>query len=316
MNFVAIDFETANEKRWSPCEVSISKVIDGSIADTFTALIKPHPTASFNTWNTQIHGIKAADVSQSPEFPAVFSEMFAFIGDLPFVAHSAGFDMGVLSQTASLYSLDVPEIPFYCTRVLAKQSRNLDLPSYSLANVCDALDVPFQEQHRAESDAVACARVALALVDLEGVSSISELSQRLLVRPGVLSGAAFSGTRSHRTRFSSSMGKGAAADFLNSISEDDIQFDDDFRGKEVIFTGALSSMERKTAQEKVLLAGGTTGNNVTRKTSIVVVGTPYDSELRPGAEISGKLRKVLDLRASGADIELLTESEFLQLFEN
>ena len=112
------------------------------------------------------------------------------------------------------------------------------------------------------------------------------------------------------------MGKGAARDYLASLSEEDMFYDDDFTGREVIFTGKLASMERQDAQEKVIRAGGTSGDNVTKKTSIVVVGTPYDSELQPGGTLSGKLKKVIDLREKGADIRLITELEFLELFEN
>lgn len=34
------------------------------------------------------------------------------------------------------------------------------------------------------------------------------------------------------------------------------------------------------------------------------------------ADSLGKLSKVLDLRSRGAEIQLLTESEFLELFDN
>jgi DNA polymerase-3 subunit epsilon len=182
--------------------------------------------------------------------------------------------------------------------------------------VCHELGISFTESHRAKADAEACAEVGLKLAKHENVQSMRELSEKLLVRPGSISGSVLSGTRSKSRTFPSSLSKRDAEAFLSSISEDELSFDEDFRGKEVIFTGALASMERKVAQEKVLLAGGTTGNNVTKKTSIVVVGAPYDSELQPGGQISGKLRKVIDLRKAGLDIEILTEFEFLELFEN
>jgi DNA polymerase-3 subunit epsilon len=190
------------------------------------------------------------------------------------------------------------------------------LPNYKLANVCEALNISFGETHRAEADAIACAQVVLSLSRLEGVETLEELSSLLGVSPGTLSDSDFRGTKSHRTGFQSSLGKGAAAEYRASLADEDMALDEDFNGKEVIFTGGLVSMDRKTAQERVISAGGFTGNNVTKKTAIVVVGSPYDSSLKPGAELSGKLQKVLDLRATGADIELLTESEFLELFEN
>ena len=41
MNFVAIDFETANEHRNSPCAVAVVVVKDGELADQRAWLIRP-----------------------------------------------------------------------------------------------------------------------------------------------------------------------------------------------------------------------------------------------------------------------------------
>ena len=42
-NFVAIDFETANNHPSSVCSVGLVKVKDGVIVDSFYSLIKPEP---------------------------------------------------------------------------------------------------------------------------------------------------------------------------------------------------------------------------------------------------------------------------------
>lgn len=318
MDFIALDFETANEHRSSACEVSLVRVSHGVPKDFYTSLIKPHKTMGFNPWNVRLHGISERDVSKSPEFDVVFKDLLEFKGDLPLVAHNASFDISVLRRTADLYGLQIPEVEFFCTRILAERSPNLQLPSYSLLNVCDALGIHFDETHRAEADALACANVALRISELEGLNDIAELATSLLTRPGVVSGNSYRGisSNSNSKKYPSAMGKGKAKEFLASLSEDEMSYDDDFTGKEVIFTGKLNSIERQEAQEKVIRAGGSSGNNVTKKTSIVVVGAPYDSELRPDGTLSGKLKKVLDLREKGAEIRLITELEFLELFEN
>ncbi len=317
VEFVAIDFETANQQRSSACEVSLVKIHHGEIVEKYTSLIKPHSSMAFNPWNVRIHGLTEKDVSKAPEFSSVFHEIVEFTDGLPLIAHNASFDMSVLKHSAGLYHLELPEIEFYCTLALAKQSEALDLTSYSLSNVCYALEIEFNEIHRAENDALACSRVAGELLFLEKAADLKSLAAGLGVRPGLLNSNSFKSTgRVSRTKFPSALGKGAAKEFLNSLSEDDLSYDDDFVGREVIFTGALNSMKREEAQQMVLRAGGTTGNNITKKTSLVVVGSPYDNELRPGAVISGKLKKVLALRELGAHIELVNEIEFLELFEN
>ena len=320
MEFVAIDFETANERRDSACEVSMVRVSGNHVVDVYTSLIKPHSSMSFNPRNIGIHGITPKEVTNAPEFDVVASEMWTFSNGLPLVAHNASFDVGVLAQTANLYSVTVPEIEFYCTKVLARKEPSVDLLNYGLVSVCDYLNIDFVETHRAEADATACAEVALRLGELQGAEDLPHLAAKLLVSPGTVRDGVYGGSRSPRKSragsYPSTFTKAEALKFIENLQEDDFALDDDFAGKEVVFTGTLTAMTRRTAQALVIRAGGIPGGSVTKKTSLVVVGAEYDAELRLGAQLSGKLKSVVDKRANGASIEVITESEFLELFEN
>lgn len=66
MNFIAMDFETANGKRYSACSLALTIVRNGQIADEFYTLINPH--TKFFWRNTQIHGIHERDVQNAPDF--------------------------------------------------------------------------------------------------------------------------------------------------------------------------------------------------------------------------------------------------------
>lgn len=59
MNFVAIDFETANYQRDSACSLALTVVRDNQVVDEFYTLINPE--VEFNYRNTQIHGISEED---------------------------------------------------------------------------------------------------------------------------------------------------------------------------------------------------------------------------------------------------------------
>ena len=50
MNFVAIDFETANEKRTSACSIGIVEVKNGEIINTEHIFFKPFPNYFTNTF--------------------------------------------------------------------------------------------------------------------------------------------------------------------------------------------------------------------------------------------------------------------------
>lgn len=72
----------------------------------------------------------------------------------------------------------------------------------------------------------------------------------------------------------------------------------------VVFTGKLSSLGRKEAQALVIRLGGSAADEVTAKTTMLVVG----AEGFPGSEKSQKLRKAEDLA-----IRIVTENDFCRL---
>jgi len=66
MNFIAIDFETAHANY--PCEIGLSRVVNGNITDSKSWLIKPACFPYMNPWNERVHGISNADVATASSF--------------------------------------------------------------------------------------------------------------------------------------------------------------------------------------------------------------------------------------------------------
>lgn len=64
---VAVDFETANEKRGSACSVALVKFDEeGAEAARWSTLLRPHESLDyFSPINTWVHGIRAADVADA-----------------------------------------------------------------------------------------------------------------------------------------------------------------------------------------------------------------------------------------------------------
>src|SRR5665647_702207 len=94
MNFIAIDFETAHANY--PCEIGLSKVVNGQIVDSKSWLIKPACFPYMNPWNQKVHGISAANVAKSLTFDEHWAELKLWLEDSIMVAHNAAFDMRVL----------------------------------------------------------------------------------------------------------------------------------------------------------------------------------------------------------------------------
>ena len=49
-NFVAIDVETAQGKRWSICQIGLAIVENGKITETVTEFVQP-PNNEYSVWN-------------------------------------------------------------------------------------------------------------------------------------------------------------------------------------------------------------------------------------------------------------------------
>ncbi|WP_155593124.1 BRCT domain-containing protein [Lysinibacillus cavernae] len=79
-----------------------------------------------------------------------------------------------------------------------------------------------------------------------------------------------------------------------------------FFNKQIVFTGALSTMTRSEAAKKVKACGGLLQGVVTQQTDFVILG-----DKRRG--ISTKQHKAEQLINQGQDIQLLIEDDFLWL---
>ncbi|MCU7496145.1 MAG: 3'-5' exonuclease [Ignavibacteria bacterium] len=160
MNFLAIDFETANYKRESACAIGLVRVENGIIVQRQTRLIKPP-----NSWFvfTSLHGIAWNDVKDELTFGELWPEIRPMFNGVDFLcAHNSSFDEGVLKAYCRLYDIRYPEIPFRCT---VKISRSLwNIYPTKLNNVCDYFGIPLNH-HEAGSDTEACARIMIRALE-------------------------------------------------------------------------------------------------------------------------------------------------------
>jgi DNA polymerase III subunit epsilon len=157
MNFVAIDFETANHRADSACAVGLVKVVGGEIVDKAVHLIRPPSRQFAFTW---VHGLSWGDVERAEDFGRLWPRLAPLLAGAEFLAaHNAPFDKGVLHACCATYALAAPSLPFQCTVQLSRRAWNIR-PT-KLSDVCRALDIELNH-HEALSDAMACAQIVLA----------------------------------------------------------------------------------------------------------------------------------------------------------
>jgi DNA polymerase-3 subunit epsilon len=159
MNFCSIDFETANQKRDSACAIGLVLVRGGVIVEKVSHLIKP-PTKEFMF--THIHGLSWRDVEAAKSFGELWPSIaYLFEGNDFMVAHNAPFDLGVLRACLAANNIKEPNVNFRCT---LKESKTKwpNLPGYKLSDVSAHLGIDLNH-HEALSDALACAKIIIAI---------------------------------------------------------------------------------------------------------------------------------------------------------
>lgn len=175
MDFIAIDFETANPNYASVCAAGWATVRCGAVVESGSWLCRPPAGLDeFAFYNTRVHGITADKVADQPTFAERVPDLLRRLtGGLPIVAHNASFDINVLDQALATCGQSLPLAKHHCTKKWSQ--RLLQLPSYKLTTVCRHLGIKIEKHHEAGSDALSAARIALRLAETIGVSTIDEL---------------------------------------------------------------------------------------------------------------------------------------------
>lgn len=176
MNFVAIDFETANRQRASACSVGLVRVVNGRLEDNASWLIKPPQGTYFLQDFIAIHGITPDIVAYQPDFLELWPKMQAFIGEDLLVAHNASFDMNVLRGLFEKYDLPLPNFKYLCSLATARKAWSF--PSNKLDYLANTLGLSLKH-HQADSDANVCAQIMLKAMEQHGCGSLTDLINKL-----------------------------------------------------------------------------------------------------------------------------------------
>jgi len=138
-----IDFETAQGKRYSNCQVGLVCVENGVITNELSILVQPSHNFHWD-WFTDIHGITPKITRNAPTFDKIWHLVEPYIKNQLVVAHNGmSFDFPVLAQTLAYYHMAVPEYEKHSTYLLFGSN---------LASLCVKYNIPLNH-HEALSDA-------------------------------------------------------------------------------------------------------------------------------------------------------------------
>lgn len=158
---VALDFETSDKYPDSACALGMVRMEGGVITDTLYTLIRPPRK---RVYFTEIHGITWNMVKDSPCFADLWPDFAAFMDGADYlIAHNASFDRRVLRGCCFAASIAAPDTPFLCT--VSGSRKGFRLRHNRLNDVCGYLGIELNH-HKADSDALACAKIYLHLREL------------------------------------------------------------------------------------------------------------------------------------------------------
>ncbi|HOZ14024.1 MAG TPA: exonuclease domain-containing protein [Tenuifilaceae bacterium] len=303
MDFITIDFETATPERNSPCEIGLTFVENNQIKEVKSWLIKPICYPYFDDFCVSIHGITPKDVKNSPEFVELWKEIEPLIKHKFLIAHNAGFDMSVLRRTMDTYKIKYPELNYACSYIFAKKVWQ-GLSDYGLATLCRHNNIPL-DHHRAAADSEATAKLAVKAFEIVGVNCIEDFPEKLRTTIGRISGSGYKPCETMRETKRETKPRNITGDPQKHNPESI------FFGRTVVFTGTLSSMPRHEAQQIIADIGGINGGGVTKETDFLVVGQ-QDYRLVGEDGMSNKQEKAIKLIEQGAELEVISEDEFLK----
>ncbi len=306
--------------------MGLTKVRNGHVVDEGYWLMRPPAGHDhFDSRNITIHGITPDDVQSAPRFGDVFAEVQEFIGGDALVAHNAAFDLGVIRSASEVSGMAVPAFDYACTVVLSR--KNYALPSYSLPFVAEAAGVPLANHHDATEDARACAGIMVDIAARHAASSVAGVFASMkLAMPHVdawdpAKDEVSKATRSALQRLAEGSQRPAArsggragwsTEGPNPAPNATADVAHPLYGQTVVFTGDLG-LQRPEAKLRAAHCGAQCASSVTRKTTVLVVGSGFTAtELRSG-RLTSKAARVLELQRRGQGIEVLSEGEFMQM---
>lgn len=294
MDFVAIDFETANSARASACAIGMVKIVKGQVIDSYSSLIKPAESHNWeNYWNFNVHGIPFDAYQEAPTFPEIWGDIQAFIGDFPVFAHNSSFDRSVLFRTLESWELDPAAFSFSCSILLAQRILKTKA-DVSLPALASRFGIPGLKHHDALSDAETCAEIVLALLKIEPSFDFTSLS--IIHRKARI-----------QTKLEGD------PEFMERAKVHINSSDNGIIGKNFTLTGTISVGTRAQLIGLIEGLGGGFVRKTSKKTNVLVQGIENPNSFVEGHDHSTSYEMAEQLREEGFEIETIFEDQFLEL---
>lgn len=181
LNYIAFDFETANQYKNSACSIGLVRFIDGKETDSCYSLIHPAKMYFIPEWTEQIHHISYEDVRNKPYFPEVWDTIVKPFIDktpgIPLVAHNGKtFDVPVIRGCCEYFGMETPKLSFFDSLLIARKTWP-EMESHKLTELGKHFEINYLA-HDALEDSRTCGLIISKAAEKWDVNSIDELLQK------------------------------------------------------------------------------------------------------------------------------------------
>ncbi|GFZ93282.1 exonuclease domain-containing protein [Nesterenkonia alkaliphila] len=340
LDFTAVDFETANGFRGSPCAIGMVRIRDGNVDELYFKRMRPPAGFDrFDPRNVEIHGITPQRVAAEPRFGELFGEIREFIGTDTLVAHNAAFDAEVFESALEVSGLDSPGgLRMLCSVRLARAVYQLD--SHALPKAAAEAGFHLKHHHHALWDARAAAAIVVDIAERQRTNRLQQLFAAQQIEAEELEAwtapRAYESRATRQVRSYAHLLDATAAGVTDAMMPDLMRWQEEGRnlppspeadpghplyGQHLVFSGNLA-LPRPEAKALAAEHGATTSSKVIGATTMLVIGDgvslqDIEQAVHGGAPVAPmqarKVREALARRAKGQPIRILTESEFREL---
>jgi DNA polymerase-3 subunit epsilon len=283
-DYCVLDTETTGLSAYydEVIEIGILRVRDNKIESKYSQLIQPEE--EIDSFITALTGITNEMVSGMPTIGQVKEEVKSFLGDDIILGHNTSFDVRFIDagfqEELSNHYMDTMQF-----------SRKLypELEHHRLSDLTTYLGLSNNE-HRAIADCI-------STKELYDAIKAKMLKENLKIED----------------LWVKHSGHSRGID-ISEIIPTGMEIDEDnfFFGRHVVFTGKLERMIRKDAMQLVVNLGGILDKSVTKTTNYLILGNnDYNPILR--GEKSSKQKKAEKLKLQGQDIDIIDEFTFYDL---
>ena len=285
MSFIALDVETANPQFSSICSIGIVFFDESGARKKWATLVNPRDY--FYHTNIRIHGITEQRVKTQPDFAGVYHELVSMLGSNTIISHGP-FDRGAINRAVSKYQLPPLSNAWIDVIKVARRTwPQFKGTGYGLKALANNFGIQFTH-HDAAEDALTTGLIFLRAIKDSGIP----VSEWVTNSSGPIK-------RSPSTK----------ADIRRDGNAEGPLY-----GEHVVFTGALT-ISRAEAANLAESVGCAVDKNVTKVTTILVVGDQDVDRLADGNTKSEKHRRAEELTLSGQEINIIGQSDFFALIK-